>query len=192
MKPTEVFRDLPTLKTKRLILRKMTMADAPAVYAYGRDPEVTKYLAFPTHKSVADATSFLRDTQRRYRKGEPAPWAIVRASDGQLMGSIGLLNYAPNGERVEAGYALHRPYWGQGYGTEAFNAVIRFAFQKLKVNRVQAICAVENARSYHVMKKCGLRFEGVMRQYGKLQGKTHDMKLYAILREDWLKARNKP
>ena len=189
MKPTEIFRELPTLKTKRLILRKMTMADAEAVHFYGRNPEVTKYLGFPTHKSIEDAKSFLRDTKKRHRKGEPVPWAIVRRQDDQFMGSIGLFNHIEKDGRIEAGYVLDKPYWGQGYMTEAFSAVIQFAFQRLRVNRVQAFCSVDNDRSYHVMEKCGMRFEGILRQYGKLQGITYDMKLYAILREEWLARR---
>jgi ribosomal-protein-alanine N-acetyltransferase len=191
MKPTEVFQDLPTLKTKRLILRKMTMADAPAVYAYGRDPEVTKYVAFPTHRSIEDAKSFLRDTLKRYRKGEPASWAIVRKQDARLIGAIGFINYSGKDARIEAGYALIRDCWGQGYMTEAFAEVIRFAVQRLGINRLEARCTPENIGSYRVMEKCGMRYEGLLRQHDKAHDKFQDRKLYAILREDWLKAKRR-
>jgi len=186
MKASELFRELPTLRTKRLVLRKLTMADAEAVYAYGRDPEVTKHVAFPTHRSIEDAKSFLRDTLKHYRRGEPASWAIVRKTDNRLIGAIGFIHYSEKDARIEAGYALARDSWGQGSMTEAFGEVLRFAFQRLGINRVEARCSPDNIGSYRVMEKCGMRYEGLLRQHDKAKGKFQDRKLYAILREEWL------
>lgn len=70
--------------------------------------------------------------------------------------------------------------------TEAFGEVLRFAFQRLGINRVEARCSPENIGSYRVMEKCGMRYEGLLRQHDKPKGKFQDRKLYAILREEWL------
>src|SRR5438874_1047675 len=94
-----------TLLTDRLVLRRPAMSDAPAVYEYGRDPDVTRYLIFPTHRSVADAEAFLATCAARWTSGEEYCWLITLRGRDQVIGAIAC---RPRGHAVDIGYALAR------------------------------------------------------------------------------------
>jgi len=101
-----------TLVTDRLVLRRPTLADAPAVYEYGRDPEVTRYLIFRTHNSVADAEAFLDTCQSRWESGEEYCWLITLRTQNRTIGSIAC---RARGHAVDIGYALGSADWHHGY-----------------------------------------------------------------------------
>lgn len=85
------------------------------------------------------------------------------------------------------GYCMSRRYWGQGIMSEAFNEVIRFLFEKVEFNRIEAYHYSENEKSGRVMQKCGLKYEGCHRQYTiDNKGKLCDLKVYAILKSEYM------
>src|SRR5262245_46475647 len=139
-----------TLTTERLVLRRPTMSDAAAVYDYGRDPDVTRYLIFPTHRSIADAEGYLATCAPRWESGEEHCWLITLRDRDQVIGSIAC---RPRGHAVDIGYALARAHWRRGYATEAGRAVVAWAAGLLEVYRVWAVCDVENTASAHVLEK---------------------------------------
>src|SRR5260370_42230906 len=104
-----------TLVTGRLVLRRPTLTDAPAVYEYGRDPEVTRYLVFQTHKSVADAEGFLSTCRSRWESGEEDCWLITLSGQNRTIGSIGCRVRCPAGD---IGQAFARARLPPGYATE--------------------------------------------------------------------------
>ncbi len=174
----------PTLETERLILRKMTPDDAGAVFAYASDPEVSRYVLWETHRSVEDSRAFLDLVARKYEGGGEPEWGMVYKGDGRFVGACGFVNWAPEHARAEMGYVLHRDYWGRGLVPEAVRAMIRFGFERMDLNRVEARCVAENAASARVMEKAGMAYEGTLRQREFLKGAYRDMKLYAILRDE--------
>ncbi|MFH1368156.1 MAG: GNAT family protein [Elusimicrobiota bacterium] len=183
----KVFHNLPTLKTKRLILRKLKMSDACDIYEYGRDPLVSRYTIWARHKSIKDTRGFLKYVQREYRKAVPESWGMILKENGKLIGTCGFNNYNSNFRKAEIGYAMSRKYWGKGLMTEAVEAMLDFGFGKLKLNRICAHCMIDNKGSEKVMKKCGMKFEGIMREGIFVKGKPRDLKMYAILKKEWLK-----
>jgi ribosomal-protein-alanine N-acetyltransferase len=180
-----VFADLPTLQTPRLILRRMTLDDAEAMFAYASDPQVTRNLAWETHRTLVDSLAFLQASLEQYRKGEVAPWGIVLVETGTLTGTIGYMDWDPRHARAEVGYAIGRRYWGRGLMTEALRAVLHFGFRRMYLNRVQALCYPENRASARVMEKVGMRYEGTIGEWIFAKGVFHDVKQYAILRADF-------
>ncbi len=110
----DVLRNLPTLETDRLILRKMTLNDAEAVFAYASDPEVTRYVSWETHRKIGDSESFLRSVVEGYERGEAAEWGIVYKGDGRFVGGCGVVRWELDHSRAELGYVLSREYWGRG------------------------------------------------------------------------------
>ena len=106
-------------------------------------------------------------------------------SDGQLCGGIGL---HPDNEhnRAELGYWIGVPFWGNGYATEAAQAVVRYGFESLHFNRIFAAHLAGNDASGNVLRKVGMRYEGRMRQAVMKCGKFIDLERYAVLREDLL------
>jgi ribosomal-protein-alanine N-acetyltransferase len=179
-----LFRNLPSLATRRLLLRPLTLEDAPAMFAYASDPEVTRYVTWPTHRSLDDSLAFLHSVIEAYRRDEIAPWGIVLGAIGGLIGTCGFVDCRSAHRRAELGYALGRCYWGQGYMTEAVRAVIAFSFDQLALNRIEALCEPPNVGSSRVMEKAGMTYEGLLRQYLCYQGRCRDLEIYSILRRD--------
>jgi ribosomal-protein-alanine N-acetyltransferase len=87
--------------------------------------------------------------------------------------------------RVELGYVLSDQYWNQGIMTEVVSKIIQFGFEEVGLERIQARCMVDNTGSAKVMEKVGMQFEGVLRNYMKVKNELRDLKMYAILKEDF-------
>jgi ribosomal-protein-alanine N-acetyltransferase len=180
----EVLKDLPILETERLILRKMALDDAEAVFAYASDPEVSRYTLWEAHRSIEDSRAFLElEVSKRESGGEP-DWGIVYKGDHRLVGTCGIISWEPQHARAEIGYALSREYWGRGLMPEAARAMIRFGFERMSLNRIEARCIAENAASTRVMEKAGMTYEGTLRQRELIKGAYRDIEVYAVLREE--------
>ena len=186
------FKGTPQLETQRLILRKLTIEDDKAVFEYGSDPEVPKYMTWNVHKSIDDARSFINFTLGRYERDEAGEWGIVLKENNKLIGSIGFAWCDIKNRRAEIGYALARPYWGRGIMTEAVNRVLKFAFEQMELNRIECCHFPANEGSGRVMQKVGMSFEGMARQKMFVKGQYWDIKQYAILRSDWLEKKERP
>jgi [ribosomal protein S5]-alanine N-acetyltransferase len=185
IKIDEILKDLPTLETERLILRKMAPSDAEAVFAYASDPEVTRYVIWETHRSIEDSRAFLELESSKRESGDEPEWGIVYKGDHRFIGTCGIVSWDPDHARAELGYVLSRDYWGRGLMAEAVRAVISFCFQRMNLNRIEARCTAENAASARVMEKAGMTHEGTLRQREVIKGAYRDMELYAILRGEF-------
>lgn len=175
---------MPTLETRRLRLRKLTMRDAQDIYEYSRDPQVARYVLWEAHRSIGESRSYLRYMLRKYRLGEPASWGIEWKATGQIIGTIGFMWIQRENASAEVGYSLSRAFWNQGVMTEALAELIRYGFQSLNLNRIEAQHETENPASGAVMRKCGMQREGTLRQRLLNKGKFVDVELYAILKRD--------
>jgi len=181
----DIFKNLPILETGRLRLRKLSMRDAGDVFAYASVPEVAEHVTWEYHRNISDSMHYLRFITQQYQDGIPSPWGIIHKELGKLIGTIGYHVWSlPNGFG-EVGYALSRDFWNKGYTTEAFEEVIKFGFERLKLNRVEATCKLANTASEKVMLKCGLSYEGILRKRLFAKSEYHDLKLYSLLRNEW-------
>ena len=181
---------MPVLETERLVLRKVKMDDANDMYAYSCDPLVAKHVLWDAHTSVNDTKAYLRYMIRKYRMGEPSSWGIEEKATGKIIGTIGFMWIQPENNAAEVGYSLSRKEWNKGYMTEALNALLRYGFAEMKLNRIEAMHETSNPASGAVMRKCGMKLEGTMRSKLINKGKYVDVDLYAILRRefrDWSK-----
>jgi ribosomal-protein-alanine N-acetyltransferase len=180
----EILKDLPTLVTDRLILRKMTPNDAEAVFAYASDPEVTRYVVWETHRSIEDSKALLDLVTSKYESGGEPEWGIVYKGDHRFVGTCGIVSWEPYHARAELGYAISRDYWGRGFVAEAVRAMISFGFKEMNLNRIEARCIAGNTASARVMEKAGMLYEGTLRQRELIKGEHRDMKVYSILRDE--------
>ncbi|MBI5030271.1 MAG: GNAT family N-acetyltransferase [Chloroflexi bacterium] len=151
------------IETERLILRAPIPADAQSIFnAYAQDPEVTRYLTWQPHQSVADAERVIANSIAAWEQGTSFPYVIKLNDSGQV---IGMIRVNIDRFKVELGYVLARAYWRKGYMTEAVRGVIDWAFTQPHIYRVAAVCDVENAASARVMEKAGMKREGVHKRY---------------------------
>ncbi|MEG4004568.1 GNAT family protein [Microcoleus sp. Pol11C1] len=181
----DILADLPTIETERLLLRKITLNDASDMFEYACNPEVSKYTMWSTHTSIEDTKYFLKSITKMYKRRELVDWGIVHKADKKFIGTCGFVEWSMTHSRAEIGYALSRNYWGEGYMSEAVNAVIEFGFREMLLNRILARCEVSNIASARVMEKVGMQLEGILRQHLFVKDRYWDLKLYSILREEF-------
>ena len=177
-----------TLDTKNLILRPFRVEDGPAMYRnWANDPEVTKYLTWPTHSSPQSSTELLRQWTAEYQTPNYYTWAIVlKNGKDEPIGSISVVNQInPVLKVAEIGYCIGKQWWHQGITTEALQAVIDYLLGQVQVNKVAARHDTNNPHSGAVMRKCHMRYEGTLRQSAHNNQGIVDMTCYGILREEW-------
>ncbi len=87
--------------------------------------------------------------------------------------------------RGKLAYWVGKPYWGQGYGTEAAKALLQYGFEVLQVNRIYAQSFTTNPGSWRIMEKIGLKYKGTLRQHVLRFGDYHDLAQYGILKEEF-------
>ena len=140
-------------ETDRLILVAPTAADAEAIFErYAGDPEVTKYLGWPRHRSVADTREFLAFSAAEWERWPAGPYLIRARSDGRLLGGTGLGFTRP--DEAVTGYVLAKDAWGYGYATETLRAMVDIS-ARMGLRRLFAQCHPEHRASSRVLEKCG-------------------------------------
>ena len=171
--------------THRLVLRPFRHEDAEDIYDnWASDPEVTRFLTWPTHRSVDVTRMVLADWVSHYADGDYFNWAIEWKDSGRVIGSIAVVKLEEEIGAAELGYCLGRAYWGRGIMPEALRAVTDFLFDTAGVDRISAGHDVNNPKSGRVMEKAGLKMEGIMHGAGKNNTGVCDMAVYALLRKD--------
>jgi ribosomal-protein-alanine N-acetyltransferase len=112
---------------------------------------------------------------------------LFRREDGALLGGISLSNVRRGvAESASLGYWIGQRYARQGYMTEGLRLALSFAFENLRLYRVEAACLPHNAASRRLLLKSGFREEGYARQYLSIDGKWQDHVLFGLLRADWV------
>jgi ribosomal-protein-alanine N-acetyltransferase len=153
------------IETERLLLRKPAPGDAEAIFRrYAGIPEVTRYLSWPTHRSIGDTYAFLAWSDSEWERWPAGPYLVFARGDrdGTLLGSTGLAFKGP--DRAVTGYVFAQDAWGQGFATEALTKVVEMARQT-DVKRLEAICHAAHAASARVLEKCGFQREEVLREH---------------------------
>lgn len=175
------------LETDRLKLRRFELSDAEAMFKnWASDPEVTKYLTWPPHKDVSVSESILKEWIAQYEDDAFYQWAIVLKSNGnEPIGSISIVKMDERINMVHVGYCIGRNWWHQGITSEALAALVRFFFKEIKVNRIEARHDPRNPNSGKVMKKCGLIYEGTIKQGDWNNQGICDYSIYGLIAEDY-------
>ena len=139
--------------TERLVLTEPRLEDAHDVFhRYASDPEVTRFLAWPRHRSLAETDAFLAFSASEWERWPAGPYLIRSRAHGRLLGSTGLAFESPTA--AATGYVFARDAWGVGYATEALTAMIDVARQ-LSIAQLYALCHPAHRASWHVLEKCG-------------------------------------
>ena len=179
-------KDQPTLTTERLILRPYSLSDAKELQRLIGDRDVSDTLLLVPYPYLDGMAEEWIDKQSlEYQEGKSVQFAIADRNKRFLMGTIGMNNIIQEYQRAELGYWVGKPYWGNGYCTEAARVMLRWGFEVLGLNRISATHMTSNPRSGRVMQKIGMTHEGHMRQYGKKWDKYEDGEMWAILRSDY-------
>lgn len=172
------------IQTARLWLRDFTAADLAAVHAYASDPEVTRYM-FYGPREVAESQDYIARMLRSQREQPRMTWelAVIRQADHRLIGACDLT--LDDERQADLGYILARDVWGQGYAVEAAQAMLQRGFEDLGLERIYAVCDVDNVGSRRVLEKLGLQREVVLARFRHIKGRWWDMLRCATSRAEW-------
>jgi len=175
----------PTLKTNRLILRGFRISDAPKIQKMAGIFEIADTtLNIPHPYPDGKAEEWIKSHEADYRKKTGIHFAITLESTAELIGAIGLMDIEQAHFRAEMGYWITKEFWNQGFATEAARAVVNYAFKDLNLERLFAQHFERNPASGKVLKKIGMKKEGILRSHIKKWGKYEDIVVYGILRSD--------
>ena len=168
------------LHTRRLILRTYTIADIPDLLPLIGAREVaatTLRIPHPyTQKDAEDLVAHAQDS-------DGVRLAVRLKESSRFVGGVGL-RLELDHHRAELGYWIGVPYWGNGYAKEAAEAVVRYAFDELQLNRLYASHVPNNPASGNILLKLGLKPEGYLRGHILKWGQYQDLVLYGMLKED--------
>ena len=192
---------IPTLYTPRLILRPFALSDAPRVQELAGDARVaatTLHIPHPYPNGAAE--SWIATHQHNAQTGDAFTFAITLAGTrtpdhehdladtGHLVGSIELKTDSNDVFAAELGYWIGVAYWNKGFATEASNAVIKFAFDRLSLARITATHLDENPASGRVMQKIGMTRQPTVR-LGLKDAQPRQLINYLLTRDCWSRKR---
>lgn len=170
----------PVLKTRRLVLRQLTVDDGVELFKTLSDEQVMQYWSSGPHRTVDETTTYLQwnaDTGMGHKC-----WAITREG-GAAMGWVILIPHRP--ANFELGYILGREHWRQGFVTEAASAALDYAFGELAARRVMADADPDNLASIRTIERLGFRQEGHLREEWETHIGIRDSLIFGILRNEW-------
>jgi RimJ/RimL family protein N-acetyltransferase len=163
-------------------LRPWRDADLPVLVQACRDPDIVRWTSVPGDYSEADARNYLRQRYDAAFAGLTAPFAVVDADTGRLLGSISLLRFAWTHARGEVGYWLASWARGQGHATRAVRLICAWGFRSLRLERIDLMASTANPASQHVAERAGFTREAVLRSYMRGAFERQDMVMFGLLK----------
>lgn len=177
--------DVPEFETERMILRGLEEKDIPWLFEHFGKDEINRHVVDDNVTTMEEARelfeAFIRPKPYLFRLG------LILKDNGQLVGTIGFYGINREHKRAILGADLDPAHWGKGLATEAVLALIRYGFEDMELNRIEASADPDNVHSIKLIESTGFIKEGVKRQLDWYKGAFHDDVFYSILREDWVK-----
>ncbi len=175
---------LDVIKTERLNLRTLRLDDAGLIFdRMAQDAEVTRFLSWSPHQSIDETISFLKERLAAQEKSNGYCFAITLKDDNSPIGMIMLRRHKPF---ATIGFLLAKPYWRNGYASEAVAAIVNWIFNDAEIYYLLAYCDEENISSIRVLEKCGFFFENLLRQESicpTINDKARDTYAYIRLKQ---------
>lgn len=174
----------PIIETNRLILRLVEKGDLPALFAVNGDKKVFRYSPRENWKSPADGRKWFSRIMAHRKNGATMQFVIVLRDGGHPIGTLAAFHFEDSVGSAEVGYVLGRKHWGKGIMKEALAAFVAFAFDRLKLKRLEAELDPRNAASAKVLERVGFSREGLRRRNYFSKGEVTDTALYGMLSRD--------
>ncbi len=163
------FSSFTPIETERLLLRRISMQDAPDLFLIRSNPEALRYIGKPVASSVNEAIA----------------WGITLKNEGVIIGSIGYHRIEKAHYRAEIGYMLNPAHWNKGITGEAAKAILEFGFEHMNLHSVEAKINPENLHSANLLKKHNFCKEAYFRENFFFNDQFQDTEVYSLLRSSW-------
>jgi [ribosomal protein S5]-alanine N-acetyltransferase len=182
----ETMTAVPTLDGPRVRLCAYRADDRDAMFRLYSDPHVARYWSFPAWTELAQADAYLAPLLEPLDDAPTAyPWAVASIEDDRLVGTTTLFAMRRDQARAEVGYSLSPAWQGRGYAREALRIALRFAFDTLALERIEADIDPRNDRSWRLLEGLGFRREGLLRARWRVNGEVCDSAFYGLLRAEY-------
>ena len=176
------FTPFPALKTNRLLLRRITMNDAPAIFFLRSDETVLKYIGKEPAASVKEAEEFIQRINKAVDADESIMWGISwQDNPTEVIGTICYWRLQPENYRAEIGYALHPAHWRKGIMKEAICKVLEYGFNSMNLHSVEARTSVDNFASGAILTATGFIKEAHLKEEFFFRGGFSDTIIYSRL-----------
>jgi ribosomal-protein-alanine N-acetyltransferase len=147
------FTPFPILRTERLTLRQLEINDEQEIFTLRSDSEINKYLDRPVTNTIDDARNFINKVNENINKNDSLYWAITLSDKKIFVGTICLFSFSDENDKCEIGYELLTNFQGQGIMKEAVEKVIDYAFNTIKVQKIEAFFHRDNLSSIRLLDK---------------------------------------
>ena len=174
------------LETDRIILRPWVESDAEWLYEYAKDPKVGPIAGWPPHTSVENSKEIIAGVL-----SAPETYAVVLKDENHIVGSVGIMvgsasNIGLPDTEGEIGYWIGVPFWGQGLIPEAVNAMIRYGFEDLKLEKLWCGYFEGNEKSKRVQEKCGFKYHHTNKDiHWKLMDDIRTEHITCLTKDEW-------
>lgn len=177
-------KKFPRLETERFLLRPIEASDTKEVFHYFSQDEVTKYYDLNTFKDIKEAKILIENWQKRYHKKEGFRWGIATKKENKIIGSCGYHNWEKEHFKAEIDFEVTPEFWRKGVMTEVLQSILRYGFEAMELNRIEALYDIENLASKKTLEKAGFVYEGVLRQSAFEKGHFCDAAICSLLKKE--------
>ncbi len=151
------------LETPRLLLRPLVLTDADAMFKMDNNPNIHKYLWQNPTQTIEETRAIIQMIQQQYIDNNIGRFATILKETGEFIGWTGIkfITDPPVNGNVnfyDYGYRLDEPFWAKGYATEATKTWLDYAFNEMKIDKMNAYTHSENGASNHILQKSGMQF----------------------------------
>jgi len=180
------------LEPPRLRLRPLELSDTSAIQkAAGVRESADTMISLPHPYPEGEAKRYIARQQAERENGRSVTFTIDQKAEGWFGGLVEVRDIDREHSQGELSFWLVVEAWGQGYMSEVVQAVVRYGFEGLGLNRLYAYHMLRNPASGRVLEKNGFRQEGLLRQRVRKWEQFEDVALWAILRQEWQDALDK-
>jgi ribosomal-protein-alanine N-acetyltransferase len=176
---------IPRFETERLILKKLTENDLPALLKLRGDILAMRYLDRPMTYTLQDAKDLMERSDKMEIEKTGFQLGIFLKENEEMIGTIGFFRMDYSNLKTEIGYMIMPPFWRMGLGTEALKPIIQFGFEEMRFHRIEADINPENDASIALTAKLGFKKEAHLRQNFRFEGRFTDTIIMGLLKEDW-------
>ena len=187
MNLTKVFEEFPILRSSKLELKKIEDRHLRELFDIYDNEKVFEFCGIIPKHNLQTVSKMIGHFDRDYQKRSRVKWGIFQKSQNDtLVGIIEAMDFNQKVDMVTIGYYLAEAYWGKGIATEAVHMIVKYLFEEVAINRIQAEVMPLNEPSKKVLLKNGFLKEGLIRQASLWSGKgVVDLEIYGYLKEDY-------
>ncbi|NQV53028.1 MAG: GNAT family N-acetyltransferase [Flavobacteriales bacterium] len=175
-----VFDHFPKLTTRRLVLRDIEIEDAEAIMHMRSNKMINRFIPRPETIELESAIQLVDRTQKAFEHKQAIGFAGVLRGHHTIIGTCGLMNIEVEHRHAEIGGEMATEYWGKGIAQEAFEEIVRFGLEDLRLHTIEAKVNPENRGAVHLLEQRGFKREGYFKDRGFFNGRYQDLAVYTL------------